>query len=63
MLNRAGTPFRKLPEAERTSLDEAAAIRLMLAQPSIVKRPILEGEGHLLAGFRPDHYAAAFGKA
>ena len=64
VLNRAGTTFRKLPETDREGLDEARAIRLMLAQPSMIKRPILEGaapagQGVLLAGFSPDSYAAA----
>lgn len=63
VLNRAGTTFRKLPEADRTGLTEAAAIRLMLAQPSMVKRPVLEGQGVLLAGFAPDRYAAALGRS
>ncbi|TPE62246.1 ArsC family reductase [Sandaracinobacter neustonicus] len=57
LLNRAGTTFRKLPEAERENLDEAKAIALMLAHPSCIKRPVLEGEGVLLAGFKPDLYA------
>ncbi len=61
VLNRAGTTFRKLPEADREGLDEARAIALMLAQPSMIKRPILEGEGVLLAGFKPESYARALG--
>ncbi len=61
LLNRAGTTFRKLPEAERQNLDEARAIRLMLAQPSMIKRPVLAVEGDLLVGFKPEAYAARFG--
>jgi Spx/MgsR family transcriptional regulator len=61
LLNRAGTTFRKLPEPDRQNLDEARAIRLMLAQPSMVKRPVLDVDGTLLVGFRPDAYAARFG--
>ena len=61
LLNRAGTTFRKLPEADRQGLDEARAIALMLAQPSMIKRPVLETGGPLLVGFKPDEYAAAFG--
>lgn len=62
VLNRAGTTFRKLPEAEREGLDEARAIALMQAQPSMIKRPILEGQGILLAGFKPEDYAKALGR-
>jgi arsenate reductase len=58
LLNRAGTTFRKLPETERQCLDRARAIDLMLAQPSMIKRPVLEGAGALLVGFKPERYAA-----
>jgi arsenate reductase len=61
LLNRAGTTFRKLPEADKAGLDEAKAIALMLAQPSMIKRPVLEVGGALIVGFKPDIYAAAFG--
>jgi arsenate reductase len=61
LLNRAGTTFRKLPEADRTGLDQAKAIGLMLAQPSMIKRPVLETGGRLLVGFKPEQYAQAFG--
>jgi arsenate reductase len=60
LLNRAGTTFRKLPDAGKLSLDEAEAITLMLAQPSLIKRPVLEAGGKLILGFVPDVYAAAF---
>ncbi len=63
VLNRAGTTFRALPEADRTDLTKDKAIALMLAQPSMIKRPVLEADGKLLVGFKPDIYAAAFGKA
>ncbi len=56
VLNRAGTTWRKLPEAERQAMDEAAAIAAMLVQPAMIKRPILEGEGVLMAGFKPERY-------
>ena len=62
LLNRAGTTFRKLPEAARDGLDEAKAIALMLAQPSMIKRPVLDVDGTLLVGFRPEAYAARFGR-
>jgi arsenate reductase len=58
LLNRAGTTFRKLPEAERNGVTEKKAIALMLAQPSMIKRPVLElAGGKLLVGFRPADYA------
>ena len=57
LINRAGTTFRKLPEAARVDLDEAAAIALMVAQPSMIKRPVLEAGGDLLVGFDPAAYA------
>lgn len=61
LLNRAGTTFRKLPDADRTDLTEAKAIALMLAQPSMIKRPVLDVDGRLTVGFRPESYAAVFG--
>jgi arsenate reductase len=60
LLNKAGTTFRKLPDADKDGLTEAKAVRLMLAQPSIIKRPVLEHGGKLLVGFKPEAYAAAF---
>ncbi|MGE5514964.1 MAG: ArsC family reductase [Bacteroidota bacterium] len=60
VLNRAGTTFRKLPEEARANLDADAAIALMLAQPAMIKRPVLEGPGILELGFKPDRYAAIF---
>jgi arsenate reductase len=62
LLNRAGTTFRKLPEADKAGLDEARAIALMTAQPSMIKRPVLQAGGRLLVGFKPELYAATFGK-
>jgi Spx/MgsR family transcriptional regulator len=59
LLNRAGTTFRALPEADKRDLTEAKAIGLMLAQPSLIKRPVLEVGGKLLVGFKPEIYAAA----
>ena len=60
LLNRAGTTFRKLPDADKTGLTEVRAIDLMLAQPSMIKRPVLEVDGELLVGFTPQLYAARF---
>jgi arsenate reductase len=59
LLNRAGTTFRKLPEGERAELDEAKALRLMVDQPSMIKRPVLELGTRLLVGFSPDNYEKA----
>ena len=60
LLNRAGTTFRKLPDAAKAGLTEKKAIALMIAQPSMIKRPVLEAGGKLLVGFKPEHYAKAF---
>ena len=57
LLNRAGTTFRKLPDNEREDLNERKALALMLAQPSMIKRPVLDLGGKLLVGFKPDIYA------
>src|ERR1700751_5658691 len=57
LLNRAGTTFRKLPEADKESLNERKALALMLEQPSMIKRPVLEAGGKLLVGFKSEIYA------
>jgi arsenate reductase (glutaredoxin) len=60
LLNRAGTTFRKLADKDKQALDVEKAIALMLAQPSMIKRPVLDlGGGRLLVGFRPEMYAEA----
>ena len=59
LLNRAGTTFRKLPEADKAGLDEKKAIALMLAQPSMIKRPVLDLGGRILVGFKPETYKGA----
>ena len=59
LLNRAGTTFRTLPEADKAELDAGRAVALMLAHPSTIKRPVLERGDLLLVGFKPDTYAAA----
>ncbi len=61
VLNRAGTTFRKLAESDREGLTEAKAVKLMLEQPSMIKRPVLEtGRGKPLVGFKPELYAERF---
>jgi arsenate reductase len=57
LLNRAGTTFRKLPDKDKEGITEAKAIALMIAQPSMIKRPVLEAGGKLLVGFKPEEYA------
>src|SRR5262245_19372394 len=61
LLNRAGTTFRQLPDKDKNGLSEQKAIALMLSQPSMIKRPILDVDGRLLVGFAPDAYEEAFG--
>jgi arsenate reductase len=58
LLNRAGTTFRKLPDDQKQGLDGARAVALMLAQPSMIKRPVLTKGDTLLIGFDPARYAA-----
>jgi arsenate reductase (glutaredoxin) len=61
LLNRAGTTFRKLDEADKQNLDAAKAIGLMLAQPSMIKRPVLDLGDRRLVGFKPELYEASLG--
>jgi arsenate reductase len=61
LLNRAGTTFRKLPEADRADISQAKAIALMVAQPSMIKRPVLSRGDDLLVGFRPEEWARFLG--
>ena len=61
LLNRSGTTFRALPDADKQGLDAAKAVELMLKQPSMIKRPVLETGDQLIVGFKPERYAAAFG--
>lgn len=61
LLNRAGTTFRKLDETARADIDRAKALDLMQAQPSLIKRPVLEQDGAITVGFKPETYSALFG--
>ncbi len=61
LLNRAGTTFKKLPDADKADIDRAKAIALMLANPSMIKRPVVEGAAALLVGFKESDWAATFG--
>lgn len=60
VLNRAGTSFRALPEADRAGLDAPRALALMLANPAMIKRPVLTQGDALLIGFKAERYAAFF---
>ena len=61
VLNRAGTTFRKLDDADKRALTQDKAVALMVGQPSMIKRPVLDADGKLEIGFRPERYAALFG--
>ncbi len=63
LLNRAGTTFRKLADAEKIALDESRALSLMLAQPSVIKRPVMDYDGHIVVGFKPEAYERALADA
>jgi arsenate reductase (glutaredoxin) len=58
VLNRASTTFKALPDADKADLTEGKAIRLMIAQPSMIKRPVIEIDGQVLTGFKADTVAA-----
>ena len=60
LLNRAGTTFKKLPDADRENVTEKKALALMLKQPSMIKRPVLDTGKKLVVGFKPEIYAATF---
>ncbi len=60
VLNKGSTTFRALPDASKADLDEGSAIELMLVEPTMIKRPVLEAKGRIEVGFKPDRYAALF---
>lgn len=60
VLNRAGTTFRALADADKQNIDAEKAVALMVANPSMIKRPVVDMGGRRLVGFKPDAYAAAF---
>ncbi len=62
LLNRAGTTFRKLPDSDKSNLTAEKAIALMLTQPSLIKRPVLDIGGHRIVGFKPEIYTEAFSR-
>lgn len=59
LLNKRGTTYRRLPDADKADLDEGKAIRLMAAHPSLIKRPVIENDGPLLVGYDPGRYEDA----
>ena len=59
LLNKSGTTFRKLSEADKATINERKAIALMIDQPSMIKRPVLDVGGKLLVGFKPAEYEKA----
>lgn len=61
VLNRRGTTFRKLSDADKADIDAAKAVRLLEANPSMIKRPIVEHDGGILVGFNVDEWTKAFG--
>ncbi len=63
LLNKSSATFRALPEADRKELDAGKAKKLMLASPTMIRRPVLDLGDRLLVGFKADAYAAALGKA
>jgi len=61
LLNRAGSTFRKLADKDKASVTEKKALTLMLDQPSMIKRPVLDVKGKLIVGFKPETYEQALG--
>ncbi len=61
VLNRAGTTFRTLSDADKSGLDEAKAIALMVGYPSMIKRPVVEHPGGMMIGFKPDDWETSLG--
>lgn len=61
LLNKASTTFRELADKDKQGLDVNKAKALMLAQPTMIKRPVLEVADRILVGFKPDVYEAAVG--
>ena len=62
LLNRAGTTFRKLPDADKTGLDEDKAVALMLAQPSMIRRPVVDLGDRRMIGFNEGDYEKTFAR-
>jgi arsenate reductase len=64
LVNRKGLTWRNLPDERKAAIvDNDSAIALMLENPSVIKRPVLQGVGATSVGFSPDQYATRFGAA
>jgi arsenate reductase len=63
LLNRSSTSFRQLPDAEKTGIGPAEARSLMLRDPTLIKRPVLDVDGSLMVGFKPGFYERALAAA
>ena len=61
LLNRRGTTFRKLSDVDKADIDQAKAIRLMVDNPSMIKRPVVEHEGGVLVGFKEEEWLQTLG--
>jgi Spx/MgsR family transcriptional regulator len=60
LLNRAGTTFRALSDGEKAGIDRRKALRLMVVHPTLIKRPVLDIEGRIVVGFKPEIYREVF---
>lgn len=60
LLNKGGTTFRSLPDFEKQNIDEDKAVALMLANPSMIKRPVLDLGDRRVVGFKPGIYDELF---
>lgn len=60
LLNRRGTTWRQLPEADKEDVDEKKSLQLMLSQPTLIKRPLLVHKKKIHVGFKPAEYEALF---
>jgi len=56
VLNQRSTSWRQLEDAQKHDLTPDKALQLMLAVPTLIKRPILENGQQLIVGFNPDQY-------
>ncbi len=62
LINRRGTTWRKLSDEDKADVDNAKAVTLMSANPSLIKRPVLDVDGNIHLGFKADEYASLFNK-
>jgi len=62
LINKRSTTWRSLPEADKENISQARAIKLMLANPTLIKRPVLVSNKQVLVGFNPAEYKKQLGK-